>query len=148
MSEAHLTQPELPNFLSLLAHKLGSESAVGKFILNWENIIFSLIIVLIISLLVIFSSRRLKLVPQNRLQSAIEMFISGVDNFVCGILGNQGRKLVPFIGTLFIYILFMNLFGLIPLMKSPTSSWSTTLGLALCVFIYVQYTAIKQFGFL
>ena len=148
MSEAHLTQPELPNFISLITRKLGNDSAISKFILSWENIIFSLIIIIIISLLAILSSRKLKLIPQSRLQNAIEIFIAGVDDFVCGILGKQGRKLVPFIGTLFIYILFMNLFGLIPLMKSPTSSWSTTLGLALCVFVYVQYIAIKQFGFL
>jgi F-type H+-transporting ATPase subunit a len=33
-------------------------------------------------------------------------------------------------------------------MKSSTASWSTTLALALCVFFYVQYTAIRELGFL
>jgi F-type H+-transporting ATPase subunit a len=41
----------------------------------------------------------------------------------------------------------MNLAGLIPFIKSPTASWSTTLALALCVFIYVQYSAIRELGF-
>jgi F-type H+-transporting ATPase subunit a len=41
----------------------------------------------------------------------------------------------------------MNLSGLIPFMKSSTTSWSTTLALALCVFIYLQYTAVKNLGF-
>jgi len=71
-----------------------------------------------------------------------------LDDFICGILGAKGRRYTPFIGTLFIYILFMNLFGIIPLMKSPTASWSTTLALAICVFVYVQYTAIRELGFL
>jgi len=67
---------------------------------------------------------------------------------VCGILGPKGRKYSPFIGTLFIYILFMNLVGLVPMMKSATADWSVTLTLALCVFVYVQYTAVKELGFL
>ena len=41
----------------------------------------------------------------------------------------------------------MNLFGLIPFMKSSTSSWSVTLALALCVFVYVQYVSFKELGF-
>jgi len=84
----------------------------------------------------------------TRLQAAAELIAEGLDNFVCGIIGPKGRKFTPFIGTLFIYILFMNLFGLIPFMKSSTASWSTTLALSLCVFFYVQYTAIKELGFL
>jgi F-type H+-transporting ATPase subunit a len=66
---------------------------------------------------------------------------------ICGILGpKRGRKYLPFLGTLFIYILFMNLIGMIPFMKSATSNLSTTLALSLCVFIYVTYTAIKELG--
>ena len=84
----------------------------------------------------------------GRLQNSAEFFVGSIDDFVRGIIGEKGRKYTPFIGTLFIYIFFMNLFGLIPLMKSSTSSWSTTLALALCVFTYVQYTAVKELGFL
>jgi len=40
----------------------------------------------------------------------------------------------------------MNLFGIIPFMKSSTTSWSTTLALALCVFFYVQYAALREHG--
>ncbi|MCX5704570.1 MAG: F0F1 ATP synthase subunit A, partial [Candidatus Omnitrophica bacterium] len=87
-----------------------------------------------------FASRKSSMIP-GRLQGALEVFVGGVDDFICGILGPQGRKYVPFIGTLFIYILLMNLMGLVPFMKSSTASWSTTLALALCVFFYLQYTA-------
>lgn len=92
-------------------------------------------------------SRRISPVP-GRIQAAIELFVSGIDDFVCGIIGTKGRKYVPFIGTLFIYILCMNLMGLVPFLKGPTADWSITLGLAVCVFVYVQYTALKEFGFL
>jgi len=147
MAEATIAQSELPNLVTILAQRLGAASSLGKYLLIWENIIFSLIIVCIISLIAYFASRKRSLIP-NRLQNACELVVGGLDNFVCGVLGEKGRKYTPFIGTLFVYIIFMNLFGLIPFMKSPTSSWSTTFGLALCVFIYVQYSALRELGFL
>jgi len=147
MAVENQAQHELPNIVSFLAHKLGAATHLGEQVILWENVIFSLIIVSIISLIVYLASRNQKMIP-GRLQAAVELVVGGLDDFVCGILGKDGRKYTPFIGTLFVYIIFMNLFGIIPFMKSPTASWSTTLGLALCVFVYVQYTAFKELGFL
>jgi len=140
-------QHELPNLVSLLADKIGSSTHLGALVYLWENVIFSLFIVLIISLVAYLASRKPKMIPA-RLQNSLEAVVGILDNFICGILGEKGRKYTPFIGTLFIYILCMNLSGIIPLMKSPTSSWSTTLALATCVFVYVQYTGIRELGFL
>jgi len=69
-----------------------------------------------------------------------------VDAFVTGILGEKGRKHVPFLGTCFLYILLMNWSGLIPFMKSSTASWSTTLALALIVMVYVQAVGVIEQG--
>ncbi|MFA6321220.1 MAG: F0F1 ATP synthase subunit A [Candidatus Omnitrophota bacterium] len=138
--------PELPNIVTLIAEKFEG-SAFSSFIIAWENVIFSAIIITAIVLITYIASRKTALIP-GRLQSAFEMFVSGVDDFVCGIMGHQGRKYVPFIGTLFIYILFMNLSGLIPFMKSPSANWSTTLALAICVSFYTIYAGISTMGFL
>lgn len=138
--------PELADIFAVLAEKFPA-NPLFKFIRLWEHVSYSLIIVLILSILAYFASRKMSLVPEP-LQNCAEVIIGGLDNFVCGIMGNKGRKYTPFIGTLFIYILFMNLSGLIPFMKASTASWSTTLALALCVFFYVQYTAIRELGFL
>jgi len=145
MSESQLAVPELPNTLTLLAHKFPG-AAWAKHLVAWENIIFSLFIVCILTLVTFLVSR--KHLRQSRLQGALEVFVGGIDDFICAILGPAGRKYTPFIGTLFIYIICMNLFGIIPLMKSSTTSWSTTLALALCVFGYVQYSSIKEHGFI
>ncbi len=144
MSEANVTAHELPNLVTLLAKKLEG-TAFAHYLHIWENVIFSLIIVCIISLVAYLASRKRALIP-NRSQAFIEFIVGGLDDFVCGILGAKGKKYTPFIGTLFLYILFMNLFGLIPFMKSSTSSLSTTAALAICVFLYVQYTSIKEMG--
>ncbi len=147
MDATQQTQHELPNIVSLLADHLGRATHLGALVYLWENVIFSLLSVFIISFIVYLASRKQKIIP-NRLQNAVELVVGAADDFICGILGPNGRKHTPFIGTLFIYIIFMNLLGIIPFMKSPTASLSTTLGLALCVFVYVQYTAFKEFGFL
>jgi F-type H+-transporting ATPase subunit a len=144
--EEIMTQSEIPNLVTILTEKF-SGSHVAQILQQWENIIFSLVIASIIILITSVGTRKRQIIP-GRLQGACEIVMGGIDSFVCGILGAKGRKYTPFIGTLFIYILFMNLFGLIPLMKSPTSSLSTTFALAICVFIYVQFTAIKEMGFL
>ena len=146
MIETHAAQPELQNFVGLLAKRLEG-TPFAHFLLIWENVIFSLMIVAIISLLAYFASRKSSMIP-GRLQLFMEMLVGGLDDFVCGILGPDGKRFTPFIGTLFIYILFMNLFGLIPFFKSSTANLSTTVALALCVFLYVQYTAVKENGLL
>ncbi len=145
MAEVSLIQPELPNVITLL-HAKFPHARWASYLILWQNIIYSLVIVFILFIVAYLASRKMKMVP-GRLQNAFEVFAGGVDDFVCGILGARGRKYTPFIGTLFIYILFMNLIGLVPFMKSSTSSWSTTLALALCVFVYVNYTSIKELGF-
>jgi F-type H+-transporting ATPase subunit a len=77
----------------------------------------------------------------------VEYAVEMLYDFVVGILGPKyGPRYVPYLGTLFIYILAMNLFGLIPFMDSPTSSLNVTVGLALCTFLYVQYTGIRELG--
>jgi F-type H+-transporting ATPase subunit a len=136
---------ELPNIITLLARRLKGGPFAG-YLLRWEDVIFSGIVIGLILLITFLARRKISTIP-GRLQSACELYVELIDDFVCGVIGPKGRQFVPFIGTLFIYILFMNLFGLIPLMKSPTSNWSTTLALALCVFVYVQYCSFRELGF-
>lgn len=146
MSQVNVSLPESPNLVTLVAQLFKGAPWARNLVLQ-ENVIFSFLIVCVLSLIALIASRKKSLVP-GRLQNIAEIVVGGLDDFVCGILGPQGRKYTPFIGTLFIYILCMNLSGIIPFMKSSTSSWSTTLALALCVFVYVQYCALKEHGFL
>jgi len=72
--------------------------------------------------------------------------VEGISGFITSVLGHDGAKYVPFLGTLFIYILSMNLLGLVPLMASPSSNLNITVALAICVFVMVQYLNIKNMG--
>lgn len=135
---------ELPNFITLLEPLLEGTRA-GELLQRWENVIFSLLVAGFIILVVRLASRNPQLIP-GKLQNFVELVVEELEKFIIGILGPRGRRFVPFLGTLFLYILCMNYFGLIPLMKSPTANINQTLALALCVFFYVQYTAIRENG--
>jgi len=113
---------------------------------RFEPVVFSLFVALVLSLVAFLATRKRQLVP-GPLQNGVEYAVEMLYDFVVGILGPKyGPRYVPYLGTLFIYILAMNLFGLIPFMDSPTSSLNVTVGLALCTFLYVQYTGIRELG--
>jgi len=68
-------------------------------------------------------------------------------NMVVSVMGKKyAMKYTPFLGTLFIYIWFMNMIGMVPFFKSSTSAINTTAALAITVFLYVQYTAFRKLG--
>ena len=136
--------PEIPNLITLLTQ--GSHGPVVEFLHTWENGIFAFVIVGLVGGLIALGARTLAMIP-SRGQIAVEAIIEGLENLVCGMLGKEeGRRYLPFIGTLFIFILSMNLAGLVPGLKSPTSRFEMTFALAFCVFCFVQWTGIRRLG--
>lgn len=134
----------VPNIVNLLYHYF-PHSPVIRFLHHWENIFFSALVAALLAWAGWVAARRGELIPRG-IQNVFELAVESLDNFVCGILGPPGRDFTPFIGTLFLYIFVMNLFGILPFMKSPTSSFGITFPLGLTVFVYVQYTGIRRLG--
>ncbi len=136
--------PEIPNLITLLTY--GRHGPWVEFLHTWENGIFAFLIVGIVGTVVAWGARALAMKP-GRGQMALEGLVEGLDNLVCGVLGRaEGRRYLPFLGTLFLFILSMNLAGLVPGLKSPTSRFEMTFALALCVFAFVQWTGIRRLG--
>jgi F-type H+-transporting ATPase subunit a len=107
-------------------------------------IISAVVIFLIMGVLVVGASKR-EMIPGTH-QNLVELIIGGFDDFIQGILGLDGRHFLPFLGTLFLYIWISNLIGLVPFFKSPTSSFNTTVALAIVVFLYVHWTGLRRNG--
>ena len=143
-AHGHHEPHELPNIISVLNDHL--DSGLTHFLHQWETVIFSLVAAGLICFLFFRGTRSKDKVPSGA-QNFCEAIVEGIEAFVCGILGpKHGPKHVPFLGTIFLYILLMNWSGLIPLGKSPTAVWSITLAIALVTMGYVQFTGIKEQG--
>ena len=101
-----------------------------------NSALFMMIIVVGVSLLMIGASAPRAVVP-GRLQSIAEMSYEFVANTVRSSAGTEGMKFFPFVFTLFMFVLFANLIGLIPYSFTVTSQIIITAALALTVFLVV-----------
>ena len=146
VAQVHEQSPEeLPNLITILEH-IFPKSHFVQFLFSWENLVFSFLVLGVIAIGSIRAARKNDFLPKD-LQNRWELIIEGLAEFVTSILGPRGMEHVPFLGTMFLYILLENWLGLIPLMKSPTSAWSTTIALALITTVYIQWVGIKEHGF-
>lgn len=103
---------------------------------------------LVVALLVVcgaMAKSKAERIPRG-FQNLTESIAEGLNSFTVGIIGPGGEKHTPFIGTLFLYIAFMNYLGLVPGLHSPTSNITTTLALGIIVFFYVQIEGIRNNG--
>ncbi|MGM0610374.1 MAG: F0F1 ATP synthase subunit A [Thermodesulfobacteriota bacterium] len=91
------------------------------------------------------ATRNMKLVPKG-VQNFFEFLIESVEEFVVANMGEAGRKVFPVLFTLFIFILLMNLTGLIPSADSPTANINTPASMAVFVFFYYNYWGFKLHG--
>lgn len=97
------------------------------------------------SLFFIVAMRRRAMVP-GRMQSLAEVTYEFVHGVVDENVGHAGHKFFPFIFTLFLFILFMNLLGLIPYSFAPTSHIAITSGMGACVFLGITIIALVKQG--
>ncbi|HEX2948897.1 MAG TPA: F0F1 ATP synthase subunit A [Armatimonadota bacterium] len=112
---------------------------------QWTFFGLSLLAFVIISVLAIAGTRRRKLIPSG-LQNFMEWIYEGLYSIPEMVMGPRGRQYAPFVATFFLYIVVMNMIGLIPALKAGTASLSITLGLAVVAFITVQYYGFKAHG--
>jgi F-type H+-transporting ATPase subunit a len=105
---------------------------------GWDLIPMTWIVIILLVAVSVIGTRRLSLRPRG-LQNGLEYAVSSIAGLCEAVIGPRGRDFVPLVGSIFIFILVMNLFGLIPGMKAPTENWSTTAALAIVVFLAVQF---------
>ena len=101
--------------------------------------------VLAVTLFYLVAMRHRAMVP-GRLQSLGEMFYEFVGGFLNENTHGHGKKFFPFIFTLFLFILFVNLTGMLPYSFTATSHIVVTMGLAAVVFLGVTLIAIVKKG--
>jgi F-type H+-transporting ATPase subunit a len=89
---------------------------------------------------------RLSVDRPGKLQHTMELTYEFVHASSEEIVGHDGPKYIAFFGTIFLFILFMNLIGLIPGFDSPTMVPWVPLGLAVATFLFYHWTGIRTHG--
>ena len=120
---------------------------IGKLDVSYTNsALMMTIVVVLITALIMLSTRKAALVP-GRWQSMTEMFYEFVADMVDTNAGHGARQFFPFVFTLFMFILFSNLLGLVPYSFTVTSHIIVTFALAAIVFVGVTIVGIVKHGF-
>ncbi|WP_035294003.1 F0F1 ATP synthase subunit A [Clostridium sp. KNHs214] len=102
------------------------------------------VIMAILIILSIVLTRNFKEIPEGK-QNVAEAFVEFIAGLVEDNMGKEYIGFVPFIGTLFLFLLCLNLAGLFGI-KPPTADYSVALGLGLVSFIVIQGYTIKKVG--
>ncbi len=133
------------NVITIIARAF-PDAGWARWLHEWEVILFSLFFAGLISFVARAAAAKREMIP-GRFQGAVEFLVQAGYDFFVGILGEKhGPRYVPFLGTLFIYILCMNYAGLVPFLDSPTSSLNVTAALAVTVFVYAQFIGFRELG--
>src|SRR5689334_23877077 len=103
------------------------------------------IAVILAALLFVYGMRQRALVP-GRLQAVAELGYEFVASMVRDNVGDGGKKYFPFILTLFIFILFCNVLGMVPYSFTPTSHIVVTFAMAAFVFVGVTIIGFAKHG--
>ena len=82
----------------------------------------------------------------SRWQNLLEILVKGMYDQIRAISQRESYQYLPFVGTLFLFIVVSNLLMLFPFYEPPTGSLSTTVGLALCVFVATPMFGIIEGG--
>lgn len=118
----------------------------GTFTFNiTTSVITQWVIILVLGIGSFLLTRNFKLKPSKQ-QAALEKIYQTIYDFIENVMGSVYLSFVPYIGTLMIYLLILNFFGLIGI-KPPTQDLSVTIAFAVITFLVVNINAIKKNGF-
>jgi len=139
----------LTNLLHLSRHAWGT-FAHGQplsILERYDHLFAAVLATLVIMAMVLATRIKLSRIP-GPFQQTMEFLVGFVRNLVADNVAHHPERYVPLIGTLGLFILLNNLFGLAPGLPSGTGNWNVTLGCALVVFFYYNFHGMKSQGFL
>lgn len=110
-----------------------------------HHVVFSWVVMLVLIGLALALPRRPALVPtgvQNAMEAVLEFVLGLIDD----VIGPEGRRFLPLIATLGLYIFAANLLGLVPGFAAPTDNVNTTASCAIVVFFAYHWIGIRKQG--
>ena len=111
----------------------------------YKHVIYSWVVMLILIVVGALSAKNLSLIP-GKAQNLFEIIISGIENFMVSITGEEGRWFFPLAATIALYVFVSNMLGLIPGFFPPTANINTPLSCAIVVFVFTHFIGVKYHG--
>lgn len=109
------------------------------------HVIYTWVVMILLFTLAWLTTKSITLIP-GKAQNFLEVLISGMEEFMVEVAGEESRWFFPMIATIFIYVLVGNLFGLLPGFFPPTADLNTTASCAIPVFLFTHYIGFKYHG--
>ena len=125
--------------------KLFELVGLGHFAHSYPHVIYSWVIMTFLIVMGAIASKGISMIP-SKAQNVFEVIISGIEDFMITVTGEEGRWLFPIAATVFLYVFVCNISGLIPGFFPPTASLNTTLSCALPVVIFTHIIGLKFHG--
>ena len=110
-----------------------------------NSALFMVLAVLVSTIFLVAAMRPAAIVP-GRMQAAAEMMYEFIADMVRSNVGSEGRPYFPFIFTLFVFVLFSNMLGMLPYSYTTTSQIIVTFGMASFIFIAVTLIGLIKHG--
>jgi F-type H+-transporting ATPase subunit a len=131
----------LDSFLSAVGHPAADPAH------PWENwITVELLVVAIILVLFALLRSTLSVDKPGNFQLTFEAIYKFVLGQADESIDHHVNRYLPFFGSIFIFILFMNLIGIIPGLESPTMTPAVPLAFAVAVFLYYNWMGLREQG--
>jgi F-type H+-transporting ATPase subunit a len=110
-----------------------------------DHVTYTWLVMIILASLTFVASRNLQLVPRG-LQNFLEVVLEQFQQMIDDVMGPEGRRYLPLIATLGLFILTSNLMGLVPGLAGVTSNLNTNAACALVVFIAYHWIGVRKQG--
>lgn len=118
--------------------KLFELVGLGHFAHAYPHVVYSWVIMIVLIVLFFLATKGLSLVPSKG-QNVIELVVSGIEDFMIGVVGEEGRWLLPLAASVFIYIFACNLSGLIQAFSAYSEHQHHPLMCAGCRGVHARY---------
>lgn len=145
-------------------HLVHNQVAIGEgpfWVINLDSVLIKLALIALFLFVFIRTARRATSGVPGKFQCVVEMIVLFVDGLVKETFHGRSKLIAPLSLTIFVLVFMMNFIDMIPvdappalaaavginyLRAVPTADFSTTLGMALCVFLLIQYVGITNKG--
>ncbi len=114
-----------------------------------DHVVMTMLVVVLVAAVLIPTSRRLSIESPGKVQQVFELLFSGLEELIEDVVGpGWGRRFMPFIMGLAVFIFVGNIFGLFYFVQPPTANPNTTFALSITAFLYYNIVGIRKNGFL